>query len=93
MAGGAQAGRVKDALAVLSDMRGADIPPDTQLYNLTLVAATKSGPPRAALEVYQQCAPRPPAEALARGPFASKGGCWGASTNVWCPERHFDCGS
>ena len=55
----AQAGRVKDALAVLGDMRGADIPPDTQLYNLTLVAATKSGPPRAALEVYQQCAPRP----------------------------------
>lgn len=42
---------------VLTDMRAADFPPDTQLYNLTLVAATKSGPPRAALEVYQQCAP------------------------------------
>jgi len=49
-------GRVSDALSALADLHTLGDPPDTHLYNLVLVAATKMGPPRFALTVYHRCA-------------------------------------
>ena len=48
-------GRVPDALSALADLHALGEPPDTHLYNLVLVAATKMGPPRFALTVYHRC--------------------------------------
>lgn len=48
-------GRVSDALAALGELHAIGEPPDTHLYNLVLVAATKLGPPRFALTVYHRC--------------------------------------
>lgn len=48
-------GRVSDALASLGELHAIGEPPDTHLYNLVLVAATKLGPPRFALTVYHRC--------------------------------------
>ena len=50
-------GRVSDALAALGELHAIGGPPDTHLYNLVLVAATKLGPPRFALTVYHRCDP------------------------------------
>ena len=50
-----QLGRVDEALSALADLNAlGDEPPDTHLYNLVLGAATKVGPPRAALTVYHR---------------------------------------
>ena len=48
-------GRVSDALAALGELHAIGDPPDTHLYNLVLVAATKLGQPRFALTVYHRC--------------------------------------
>ena len=48
-------GRVSDALAALGELHAIGEPPDTHLYNLVLVAATKLGQPRFALTVYHRC--------------------------------------
>jgi pentatricopeptide repeat protein len=51
-------GRVSDALAALAELHKLGEAPDTHLYNLVLVAATKAGPPRFVLTVYHRWAPR-----------------------------------
>lgn len=64
-----QLGRVDEALSALADLAVlGDAPPDTHLYNLVLGAATKSGPPRAALTVYHRCAWRAPGSPAASSP-------------------------
>ncbi len=58
--GAAQLGRVDEALSALADLNAlGEEPPDTHLYNLVLGAATKAGPPRAALTVYHRRASPP----------------------------------
>ena len=47
-------GCVCNALAALGELHAIGNPPDTHLYNLVLVAATKLGPPCFALTVYHR---------------------------------------
>ena len=50
-------GRVSNVLAALGEQHAVGEPPDTHLYNLVLIAATKLGPPHLVLTMYHRCNP------------------------------------